>query len=531
MAVPVTDMIVSTAEDGVVAETTSIKDPNLAMAQSDVNNVLLEIISRFSGATYAGVATPETDPGTPLLKVFYLTTTAGEYANFGNLTVESGKLTVLLYNGSTWEKQALDLPASGGSTVNIVQTTGASTTDVMSQKVVTDELTKRQLAPATVGEVGQVLTQIGPNAEDVGWVSPASVGVSGGVTSNAAMNSVIRKLYIDTSGYTGSNSLDGLYISILAKKSSGTTSGIRINNQEGVQIADFWVQDGQDLDVIEMFRSGIYCYAEYAWGAMSGEAISGTAENSKINDDGFLSINDPRRKSKNKLSRKILCCVGDSITEGADMDAAGQTNYPSIEAYKWNTSTKKWGRQEYGLLMTYGYQIAARHNMIFYNGGVSGSTMEAVSGKNGFSVINGRYTLLPDNIDYLTIFFGWNDAFYGTLGTIDDSENTSFYGGYNVVLPYLINKYPHAKIALIVPFGTTSSHRQAVRELGNKWGVGVFDMFQGGTPLYYNKESDIVVEESIVTSNREKFQANGAHPNFLGHKQIGDMLESFLFSL
>lgn len=119
MAVPVTDMIVSTAEDGVVAETTSIKDPSFAMAQSDVNNVLLEIISRFSGATYAGVAAPETDPGTPLLKVFYLTTTAGEYVNFGNLTVESGKLTVLLYNGSTWEKQVLDLPPSGGgSTVN-----------------------------------------------------------------------------------------------------------------------------------------------------------------------------------------------------------------------------------------------------------------------------------------------------------------------------------------------------------------------------------------------------------------------------
>lgn len=135
MAVPVTDMIVSTAEDGVVAETTSIKDPNLAMAQSGVNNVLLEIISRFSGATYAGVATPETDPGAPLLKVFYLTTTAGEYANFGNLTVKSGKLTVLFYNGSTWVKQVLDLPTSGGggSTVNVVQATGASTTDVMSQ--------------------------------------------------------------------------------------------------------------------------------------------------------------------------------------------------------------------------------------------------------------------------------------------------------------------------------------------------------------------------------------------------------------
>lgn len=156
MAVPVTDMIVSTAEDGVVAETTSIKDPNLAMAQSDVNNVLLEIISRFSGATYAGVATPETAPGTPLLKVFYLTTTAGEYANFGNLTVESGKLTVLLFNGSTWEKQVLDLPTSGGgSTVNVVQATGTSTTDVMSQKAVTDELMGVEQNLITLGsEVG-----------------------------------------------------------------------------------------------------------------------------------------------------------------------------------------------------------------------------------------------------------------------------------------------------------------------------------------------------------------------------------------
>ena len=184
MAVPVTDMIVSTAEDGVVAETTAIHDPSLAMAQSDVNNVLLEIISRFSGATYAGVATPETDPGTPLLKVFYLTTTAGEYTNFSNLTAEPGKLTVLLYNGSTWEKQVLDLPASGGgSTVNVVQATGTSTTDVMSQKAVTDELVKRQMAPATAGKVGQVLTQTGPNAEDVSWKTPSG----GGGTSGAVL--------------------------------------------------------------------------------------------------------------------------------------------------------------------------------------------------------------------------------------------------------------------------------------------------------------------------------------------------------
>mgnify|MGYP001305459024 CR=1 FL=1 len=92
------------------------------------------------GATYVGVASPDTTPETPTNKAFYLTTQEGVYTNFGNLTVESGKLTVLLYNGSAWEKQVLDLPASGGSTVNVVQTTGTSTTDVMSQDAVTREL-------------------------------------------------------------------------------------------------------------------------------------------------------------------------------------------------------------------------------------------------------------------------------------------------------------------------------------------------------------------------------------------------------
>lgn len=111
----------------------------------EIDNILdksQELLNK--GYTFSGVATPKTDPGKPLLKVFYLTTTAGEYANFGNLTVESGKLTVLLYNGSTWEKQVLDLPTSGGGlTVNVVQTTGTSMTDVMSQKAVTRELNDR----------------------------------------------------------------------------------------------------------------------------------------------------------------------------------------------------------------------------------------------------------------------------------------------------------------------------------------------------------------------------------------------------
>lgn len=106
----------------------------------EIDNILdksQELLNK--GYTFSGVATPETDPGTPSIKVFYLTTTAGKYANFDNITVESGKLTVLLYNGSMWQNQVLDLPKEA----NVVQTVGNSTSDVMSQDAVTEELSKK----------------------------------------------------------------------------------------------------------------------------------------------------------------------------------------------------------------------------------------------------------------------------------------------------------------------------------------------------------------------------------------------------
>jgi glycerol-3-phosphate dehydrogenase len=64
--------------------------------------------------------------------------------------------------------------------------------------------------------------------------------------------------------------------------------------------------------------------------------------------------------------------------------------------------------------------------MKLYNCGISGSTIQHIEGRpNCFSTADGRYTKLPDVIDYLTIFFGWNDHAFGKLGTIDDKENTA----------------------------------------------------------------------------------------------------------
>ena len=229
----------------------------------------------------------------------------------------------------------------------------------------------------------------------------------------------------------------------------------------------------------------------------------------------------------NILAGKILVTIGDSITYGADMQMES------------NGLIENPGPNE-GKYKSYGWQIAQRNNMIFYQKGISGSTMQGavnsngtdkgdVSKKNGFSKENGRYTQLPDDIDFMTIMFGWNDAAYGTLGTINDTTNETYCGGFNVVMPYLIHKYPYTTIVLIVPFGTTMAHRQAVRDMAQKWGVGCFDMCANDLPFYYSEESDdVAVNEEIKKLRIELNQVNGAHPGYQGHYAIGTRLEDYL---
>lgn len=90
----------------------------------DLQDVLVDmadnLVTEYAGYQYAGIAvlTPtQTDPGTPDGKVFYITSQAGTYTNFGSLVVSEGEIAVLKYNGTAWSKD----------------TTGAATKDELNQ--------------------------------------------------------------------------------------------------------------------------------------------------------------------------------------------------------------------------------------------------------------------------------------------------------------------------------------------------------------------------------------------------------------
>lgn len=69
-----------------------------------LQNALLTIISTFgNNATFAGIATPETNPGTPDKYVFYIASSDGIYSNFNGITLK-GEVVILSNKNGNWDK-------------------------------------------------------------------------------------------------------------------------------------------------------------------------------------------------------------------------------------------------------------------------------------------------------------------------------------------------------------------------------------------------------------------------------------------
>ena len=76
----------------------------------NLNAVLNAMVTTLgAGYQFMGVAMPDTNPGTPDQKVFYLAP-SGTYLNFNNITVSDGKIGVMLYD-TVWQLQTIELPA------------------------------------------------------------------------------------------------------------------------------------------------------------------------------------------------------------------------------------------------------------------------------------------------------------------------------------------------------------------------------------------------------------------------------------
>lgn len=138
---------------------------------------------------------------------------------------------------------------------------------------------------------------------------------------------------------------------------------------------------------------------------------------------------------------------------------------------------------------------------------------------------------VPEDTDYLTIWFGINDNAHTNLGDIDDETNETFYGAWNKVLRYYLTNRPFMKVGLIVTVGASERYRQAIRDVATKWGYPYFDWVNDDSiPAFFDRTG---MSDEARTLRRQAYGYNNfsAHPNPQFHEYASTIYEKFLLSL
>ena len=223
------------------------------------------------------------------------------------------------------------------------------------------------------------------------------------------------------------------------------------------------------------------------------------------------------------LSNKKYVACGDSFTEGGYNESDG-----------FDESVYKYQEGDYaGKQITYPYILGIRNNMVVVNEAVSGSCLAYFEGANENSCFSiSRYKNIPTDADYITLKFGINDSHSNIpIGTIGDSDNTTFYGAWNVVMSYLIENHPYAKIGIIISNGCdTNDYPNATREIAKKYGIPYLDEVEGEQVPLLIRSNRAGVPSSIQTIRNQAFRVSetNLHPNVKAQEYESSIVEAFL---
>lgn len=294
----------------------------------------------------------------------------------------------------------------------------------------------------------------------------------------------------------------------------------------GVQLENVFISNfkKQDIDLIVKLQPRQFIY------------ISGNENKVKasiIRDIKYF-VDKQAQSTGNVLCGKKYAACGDSFTEAVFQniqDESGLTgkNSPELWDAQWNC----W--------KSYAYHIAKRNNMVFYQNGVSGSTMH-VQDDNSFA--KNRYNntnKIPLDTDYLTIMFGLNENDIAdspeTLGDENSSDDTTWWGAWNKVLKYYITNMPNCKIGIIIADSWFNEKlRDATIKIAEYYGIPYLDlkgdpkvpMMIGGRYSSLGK-----VSPEAVKQRNKAFQISDEdkHPNPKAHIYRSTIIENFLRSL
>lgn len=258
---------------------------------------------------------------------------------------------------------------------------------------------------------------------------------------------------------------------------------------------------------------------------------------------GFSTIKEEKLPLKTKYNGNVLfgkkwAVCGDSFTNGDFSNALDSDYVISDGIYA-------------GKNKVYGYLIGNRNNMEIQHLAAGGRTIATPadgSFTNAFS--NEMYKNIDADVDYITLYFGINDSHHRPgstgsdgedqtgiieLGTINDTNANTFYGAWNVVMQYLIEKHPYAHIGIIVSNGCeTSEYPEAEIAIAKKWGIPYIDLNGDERTPMMNRSTNSSISSTARNLRTKAFSVNhgtNGHPSAKAHEYESYFIEEWLRSL
>lgn len=196
------------------------------------------------------------------------------------------------------------------------------------------------------------------------------------------------------------------------------------------------------------------------------------------------------------LSQCTYVALGDSITEGNDGFAAPGVKVPN----------------------PYPVLVQKKLNLMqSVNFGIGGSTV--ASGTNSYHPMCERHLKMPD-ANIVSVLGGVNDyAKNIPLGTINDTDTTTFYGALNTIAKDLKNKYPDSLVFFMTPYkfagvngcnengNTLEQFADAVKQVCDAYSLPCLDLYSTG-----RFEDEMYSDKSDGLHPSQKFYADYTAP-------------------
>lgn len=258
-------------------------------------------------------------------------------------------------------------------------------------------------------------------------------------------------------------------------------------------------------------------------------AFSFTACSDESSTDGSIASAEQKETSAklnsscNNLSCATWYVTGDSFSHGdwTDVDPA-----PRIPEGKYA-----------GELPVYSYLIGNRTGCNVKNISANGSTISYVAGSGFTKPSTGLlYTNDFSDANIITIYYGINDSHAKVpIGSIDDTDPTTFYGAFNTTIEYITKHYPKARIGIIVSNGCeTEDYPNATVEVAKKWGIPYLDLdagVNGVTMLSSSPRNPATPEEKQAIFEQQRVCTTNGHPNEYAHALESELIEDWLQTL